>query len=149
MDIPTVNINLRLIQQLQSWMPPFLSLEFPELNRADIGVKCSKTCFLWEVEWLSPIKQTWYRRKKGSNSCLLLPRGVLTQRHNSSQLEWNYIGDLGLPYIIDTLTALPSDTEIYICQQKEKPVRVSLCPTNKMSVSEENHIQMLKHKTGG
>lgn len=59
----------------------------------------------------------------------------LTLRHNSSQLELNYIGDLGLPYIIDTLTAIPSDTEIYIRQQKRKAVRGYLCLPNRTSVS--------------
>lgn len=105
------------------------------------------------------IKQIWEERgrEKRKQPPALLPRGTrtlgLTLRHNSSQLELNYIGDLGLPYIIDTLTDIPSDTEIYIRQQKRKPVRGYLCPPNWMSVSttcySENsgkHMQIKRKK---
>lgn len=47
-------------------------------------------------------KNTYDSGGKRIKPVLFLPRGGLTLRHNSSQLEWNYIRDLGLPYIIDT-----------------------------------------------
>ncbi len=98
------------------------------------------------------------KRKKRKQPPALLPRGIrtlgLTLRHNSSQLELNYIGDFGLPNIINTLTTIPSDTEIYILANKKESLSEAiyasqtecLFSTTCYSESSGKHIQIKREK---